>query len=154
MNEHHIQIANEQSRLSCDEDELRDLVAAVISQEADVTGFDVSLAIAGEELTREVNSEFLDRTGTTDVISFTYRLDETRLEGEVIVNADEAIRRADETRHGPWQELLLYVVHGVLHLLGYEDSTPELRQRMNERAVELLRARDYELDSRTLLEDH
>ncbi len=153
MQECRMDIANEQTGLECDESEIEDVVKFVLSAEADLTHAELSIAVVDEEMTREVNRDFLDRTGTTDVISFTYHADENRLEGEVVVNADKALRQAEETGHNPWTELLLYVVHGILHLLGYEDSTPELRQRMNERAVELLHARGYELDSRTLLED-
>lgn len=153
MNDFHLDIADEQDCLQCDEGELRELVRFVLSEEADLKHVDVSLAVANEELTREVNRNYLDRTGTTDVISFTYHADPDSLEGEVVVNAAEAVRQAEETGHEPWHELMLYVVHGVLHLVGYEDSVPELRHRMNSRAVELLEAAGYELDSSTLLED-
>lgn len=153
MNGLHLEIANEQDRLDCDEDEIRDLIEYVLVEESGLKRAEVSLAIADEELTRQVNHDFLDRAGTTDVISFTYHRDESTLEGEIVVNADEAARQADQTDHNRWAELMLYVVHGLLHLLGYEDSTPERRERMNGRAVELLEARGYELDSYHLLED-
>ncbi len=154
MSELQLEIANEQQRVKCDEEQLYGLIEFVLREESELKRAHVSLAVADEELTREVNRNFLDRTGTTDVISFTYHRDETDLEGEIVVNADEAVRQADDAEHDHPVELLLYVVHGVLHLLGYEDSTPELWQRMNGRAVELLRTRGYELDSRNLLEDH
>jgi probable rRNA maturation factor len=153
MPEYLMDIANEQNRLECDDAEIEEIVKFVLSTETDLTHVNLSIAVVDEELTQEVNRSFLDRTGTTDVISFPYGADEDSLEGEVVVNADEAIRQAEQTDHEPWPELLLYVVHGILHLLGYEDSTPDLRQHMNRRAVELLHKRGYELDSQTLLED-
>jgi probable rRNA maturation factor len=125
----------------------------VLRRETDLERVVLSVAVVDDEETREVNASFLDREGLTDVIAFTYECGEDHVEGEIVVNADEALRRAEEAGHEPWDELLLYVVHGALHVLGYEDSTPELRNRMNRRAVDLMGASGRTLDTRTLLEE-
>ena len=54
--------------------------------------------------------------------------------GELLVNVEMALRRAPEFSHGPVHELLLYVVHGTLHLLGFDDHQP--RDIENMRAAE------------------
>lgn len=153
MPNYRIQIANRQDSLPCDETDLREVLREVLRRQAPRREVDVSVALVDDEETREVNARFLDRRGVTDVIAFTYQNGDDYLEGEIVVNAAEAVRMAPQTEHGPWEELLLYAVHGMLHLLGYEDSTPRLRQRMNRRAAELLRAAGRSLDSRTLLEE-
>lgn len=153
MNTHRVDIANRQSNLPCERTAIRRVVANVLEEETELQSTDLSIAIVDEERTREVNKTFLGRTGTTDVIAFTYHRDETQLQGEVVVNADEALRQSETTGHDAASELMIYVVHGVLHLIGYEDCTPELRNRMNGRAVELLRNQGYELDSNTLVEE-
>lgn len=153
MPKYQIEIANRQNRVPCKEDDLRDVLTHVLDEEAGPEDVSLSLAVVGEDETREVNRSFLGREGTTDVISFPYHTDENGIDGEIIVNAAEAERQAQGLEHSPWDEVLLYVVHGALHLLGYEDSTPELRQRMNHRAAELLRETGRTLDSSTLLEE-
>ena len=58
--------------------------------------------------------------------------------GEVVVSGETAHREADERGKSARHELLLYVAHGVLHLLGWDDDTPARRDRMNARAAEIL----------------
>lgn len=59
------------------------------------------------------------------------------IDGEVVVSAETALRRAPEFDWHPGCELLLYVVHGTLHLCGHDDQTPAERRRMRcrERAI-------------------
>jgi probable rRNA maturation factor len=66
----------------------------------------------------------------TDVLSFLLDRDGDRLEGEVIVSADTAMRTAAQLNWPAEHELLLYVIHGVLHLVGYDDLESELQQQM------------------------
>jgi probable rRNA maturation factor len=153
MPTYRIQIADRQDSVQCDETVLRRVLEEVLRQEGDLEKVDLSVALVGDEETCEVNASFLDREGVTDVIAFPYEGGEDHLEGEIVLNADEAVRQARRAEHEPWDELLLYAVHGMLHLLGYEDSTPELRNRMNERAAQLLQATGRTLDTRTLLEE-
>jgi probable rRNA maturation factor len=52
------------------------------------------------------------------------------LTGEVVLSVDTARREAARRGHSPYDELLLYAVHGVLHLLGHDDHDPLRRRRM------------------------
>ena len=135
MPDYQIEIANRQDSLPCDEAMLRAVLKDVVRSESSVQVVHLSVAVLDDTQTRQVNAEFLDREGITDVISFPYDAGGDHLAGEIVVNADEAIRQANRAGHEAWDELLLYAVHGVLHLLGYEDSTPEFRSPMNRRAV-------------------
>ena len=70
---------------------------------------------------QQVNVEHLGHDYTTDVISFVLEEDENHLGGEVILCAGVAVRTAESQ---PWSvddELLLYLIHGTLHLVGYDD---------------------------------
>ena len=62
-----------------------------------------------------------------------------RIEGEIVVSAEMALRRAPEFGWRPTWELLLYVVHGTLHLCGYDDRTARDRCRMRDRERTILR---------------
>ena len=84
----------------------------------------------GDEDSRRVNEQFLNHDYPTDVIAFDLR-GEQGADGEVIVNAPYAKREAQERGLEPRSELLFYVAHGVLHLLGHDDETPEDRAAMH-----------------------
>ena len=87
--------------------------------------------VAAPEMAR-VNETFLGHAGSTDVITFDYN-DSARpevLAGELFICLDDAVTQAREF-HTTWQsELARYVVHGVLHLSGYDDLTAPERRRM------------------------
>jgi rRNA maturation RNase YbeY len=79
-----------------------------------------------------MNREYLRHRGSTDVISFTLE-EGPPLEGEVYVNLDRAREQAAFYRVPEQEEITRLVVHGTLHLLGYDDGTPGLRRRMKAR---------------------
>ena len=76
----------------------------------------------------------------TDVLSFAYSDEGEPLAGEIIVNAELAARQAAGRPHSAQDELMLYLVHGLLHLLGYDDHTEEDVGRMRRREHEVLAA--------------
>lgn len=132
-----ISCANMQS-IPVDEVRLIDAVRAVLHG-ANVTSCEVSLTIVDNARMHELNRRHLDHDYPTDVLSFLLGFDGQRLDGEVIVSADYAA--AEAARYGwPAQdELLLYVVHGVLHLVGYDDTTPEAAAQMRQQERVILR---------------
>ena len=81
----------------------------------------------------ELNSAYLEHHYTTDVLSFTLSERNERLEGEVYVNVAQAKRQAKEYSVSARNEIGRLVVHGVLHLLGYEDDTTKKKLRMSKR---------------------
>lgn len=87
----------------------------------------LSLAFLDNAAMRRLNRKFLRHDYATDVLSF--RL-EGAVFGEVVVSAEYA--RAEARRRGlpVREEILRYVAHGVLHLLGYDDHAPRDRARM------------------------
>jgi probable rRNA maturation factor len=64
------------------------------------------------------------------------------VELDTVLCADESRRRAEECGHGVREELLLYAVHSLLHVQGYDDITPAKARRMHRREDELLQAID------------
>jgi probable rRNA maturation factor len=134
-----IDITNRQRALRIDRALLRRAVRTVLAGES----FDeasVSLAILDDAAIRRLNRQYLVHDYPTDVLSFVWDRGEGRLEGEVIVSADTA--RSSAPRFG-WpaeDELLLYVVHGLLHLAGYDDRSRAERARMRRREQKYLAA--------------
>lgn len=88
----------------------------------------------------ELHEKYKGEGGTTDVLTFDLCDTPGGLEGEVHVCVDEARRCAGELGHPVGHELLLYAVHGLLHLLGYDDTDDASFRVMHEKEDELLRA--------------
>lgn len=86
----------------------------------------VVVALVTDETIAELHERFLDKPGPTDVLSFP--------PGEIVVSGDTARREATRRGGDPVHELMLYVVHGALHLAGHDDRTP--RQAKEMRAAE------------------
>jgi probable rRNA maturation factor len=74
----------------------------------------------------------------TDVLSFLLERNDNRLEGEIIVSADTALSAAPRYGWSAGDELLLYVIHGALHLVGYDDQTPEAQAEMRRHEAAIL----------------
>jgi rRNA maturation RNase YbeY len=97
----------------------------------------VSVVFIDSRRCRALNRRYLAHDWVTDVISFPLA-PEPVLEGEVYVNLDRARSQADQLGLPYGNEVLRLVVHGVLHLLGYDDRTPVRRRRMQRRQEDLV----------------
>ncbi len=84
---------------------------------------------------RELNRIYRGTDTPTDVLAFPLSAEEA-LEGEpvpigdVVISVETAERQAQEYGHDVQREVILLLVHGILHLLGYTDDTPSKRQKM------------------------
>lgn len=86
------------------------------------------------------NWRWLGHEGSTDILTFDHReAGRGPMYGELVISVDDAIRQAGMFGVAPASELVRYVVHGVLHLLGYDDRNAEDRRRMKVREGSLLR---------------
>jgi probable rRNA maturation factor len=122
-----------------------------------LTALDVSsdaelgLFIASGERVRQLNRDYLGRDEPTDVLAFSAREkagadppsfvqppDGVLHLGEVIISYPQAVRQAEEYKHSVKKELLVLVIHGVLHLLGYEHDKPELELKMKAMEKEVM----------------
>ena len=84
---------------------------------------EVEVAVVSDAVIARVHLEFMGIAGATDVITFDH--------GELVISAQTAASRAKEHGHSVEEELALYVVHGLLHLNGYDDTTPVARRAMH-----------------------
>jgi len=124
-----ILLSNEQSAHAVDGEQLVAAAKAVL-QESDFSSAMISLAVVDDATIHELNRQFLNHDYPTDVLSFALQDDGTHLEGEVILSAETAAATAAELGCTPGAEQLLYVIHGMLHLVGYRDKTPKEAQEM------------------------
>ena len=132
-----IDVADRQATLELNR---RQIVQAVeiILRDASIVRTEISVAVVDDPTIHQLNRQYLDHDYATDVLSFVFQRDQDLLEGEVIVSADTAASRALEFGWTAAEELLLYVIHGTLHLVGYDDRTSEERAAMRARERDCL----------------
>ena len=111
---------------------LRKIVRVLLVEELSRDDFEIAISIIAKEAMTRMNEGFLRHKGSTDVITFDYA-DASRpkcLAGEIFVCLDEALVQAPRFRVSWQDELVRYVVHGILHLSGYDDKTASARRKM------------------------
>lgn len=101
---------------------------------------EVSVAVVDDEAIHRLNAQFLKHDYPTDVLSFLLADDAAKLEGELVVCAETAARCAVDAGWDAADELLLYVVHGALHLAGFDDSSAPQAAVMRNAEAQTLRS--------------
>jgi len=110
------------------------------------TRYEISIAIAGDNEIRQLNKEFLNSKATTDCLSFDLSDDDKGLKiFDLVVNGEMAVRQANQRGHSSEAELALYITHGLLHNLGFDDSAKSRARKMHKTEDEILQEFGYGL---------
>lgn len=98
---------------------------------------EVSVALVDDDAIADLHMRHMNLPEPTDVLSFVLSADDEYLEGEIVASAETAAREATRLGWPATSELLLYVVHGALHLVGFDDIEPidRAKMRVQERVV-------------------
>ena len=102
----------------------------------------MSLVFVTDQKIQSIHKKYLKRNTPTDVITFDLREGRKRkrvMDGEIVISAQTALRQAKEYGTTPFEELVLYAIHGVLHLLGYDDYSPADIKRMRAQESRLMK---------------
>jgi len=137
-----VRICSTQKTLRVPRRKIADLVAFVARREEVRLG-EADVAVVGAEEMARLNAQWLGRDDVTDVLSFDLSGSDPSggpLSAQIVVCADLAAAEAEKRKLPPQRELLLYVLHGLLHVIGYDDTTPDAAGRMHAREDELLEA--------------
>jgi len=101
----------------------------------------ISVAMVNDAAMTRLNRKHLGRNGPTDVLSFDLRDttdEETAIDGEIVMSVETAVKESRRRGHVVEAELALYAVHGILHLLGYDDQRKADATRMHAMEKEIL----------------
>ncbi|MDI6449412.1 rRNA maturation RNase YbeY [Anaerobaca lacustris] len=131
-----IQITWQAEDVPADEPALESLVRT-ICERFGVSGATIGVAIVDDARIGELNQRFLGHEGPTDCLSFDLSDGDARV-FDLVVNGQMAVREAARRGHPGRAELALYVTHGLLHQLGFDDAEPEQARRMHEMEDEIL----------------
>ncbi|MCA9196297.1 MAG: rRNA maturation RNase YbeY [Planctomycetales bacterium] len=144
MDAYLIEVNNQQVSLSIDEDAITRAVRTILINEQ-IQRAQISVALVDDPTMHDLNRRYLDHDYPTDVLSFVLEQQgQAYLEGEIIVSTDTAIRCCTEYHWSATQELFLYVIHGMLHLVGFDDTEDSLRTEMRLRERHYLQALNIE----------
>ncbi len=112
---------------------------------------ELGLVIASQERIRQLNLSYLGKDEPTDVLAFSLLSepgsdpapfvappDGIQHLGEVIVSYPQAVIQAEEHHHSVKREIAILIIHGGLHLLGYDYDKPEAERQMRAREAEIL----------------
>jgi len=142
-----VQITNHFEKLPADAPGLKKLVRAICKRFS-VSRARISIGIVDDAEIAVLNKRFLNHEGTTDCLSFDLS-DETEPAGrkvfDLVVNGALALREAVQRGHEAQAELALYITHGLLHDLGFDDATEEQARRMHRTEDEILQHLGYGL---------
>ena len=140
-----IAIANRQRTKKINVRLLKQIVAALFA-ELKISEAELGIALVGAKEMAKVNWQFLQHEGSTDVITFGYENSEFRIQnsepelhGELFICVDDAVLQAKKFKTSWQAEMVRYVVHGLLHLLGHDDLKPDLRRKMKRAENRLVR---------------
>lgn len=121
---------------------------AIDLEHAFIADAELSLVFVGKKRIRQLKNAFFGEDRVTDVIAFDMRDDagfapednaeDDEPDGEIVVCPAVAYRRANSFGNAFAEELLLYVVHGMLHLCGWRDSTPQEAETMAVKQQEIM----------------
>jgi probable rRNA maturation factor len=118
--------------------QLKDAGRTVLEGEG-VTACKVTLAFVDNAHIHRLNKQFLSHDEPTDVLTFPYTDPGAKaLEGEVVIGYEVAQEYAADRKHDVNLELLLYVIHGCLHLCGYTDTDAKGERQMRAKEREYL----------------
>jgi len=134
-----LEILDEQDYFVADIEKIR-LICEKILDDFSIQSGRLGIILVDNDTIQQYNRDFLQHDYPTDVISFPIedRRGEGHLEAEVLACTQVAKDRAPEFSWSSENELLLYIVHGVLHLVGFDDTTPEARTAMQQKEKEYL----------------
>lgn len=119
-------------------------MAAKILSDLGCTSSELSVAIVGDRTMRILNRDYLDKDRPTNVISFSMQEGEygtlnPDLLGDIVISADTAAREAEEGGISFWERLVFLLLHGILHLTGYD------HERSGEAEARRMEAKEQEL---------
>lgn len=133
------EVFNLQRKIKIDSDPLRSFVDTASTRISETDGKSCSIALVSDRRMTELNSLFRGKKTTTDVLSFPHEPDEFDPDssnlGDIVISVEQAQKQAEENGLTLEGEIKQLILHGMLHLCGYDHETDN--GEMNKRELEL-----------------
>ena len=136
-----VSVRNLQKRIPVNPKRIIKTVLKILSLEGIKKSGEITVCFVNDQKIKELNLRYLGKNNPTDVIAFDISgpksLDE--IFADIVISTDRAIDNARIYKTSPLYELYLYVIHGMLHLLGYDDKSKKDRLIMHKKEAELVK---------------
>ena len=134
-----LEVVNHQRKIKFDVKLFREFSRKAIEITSEVNGKTATIAFVSDRKMRSLNKTFRGRNSTTDVLSFPFKADEFETGednlGDIVVSVEQAQKQASENNLDFEAEIKQLILHGILHLCGYDHETDA--GEMNRRELEL-----------------
>ncbi len=133
-------VTNEQEAIDINIDFIKELSLEIMSFIGSPDNAQLSLVFCDNKAIKDLNKEYRSKDEPTDVLSFPIELEnfvpEIRMLGDIVISTETAVTQAKEYKHSTETEIAILLIHGLLHLHGYdhikEDDKKEMREKENE----------------------
>ncbi len=134
-----VAIKNLQKRIPINPKRIIKTVLKILSIEGIRKSGEITVCFVNDRRIKELNLKYLGKNNPTDVIAFDVAEPKCpdKIFADIVISTDRAISNAKIFKTSPLYELYMYVVHGVLHILGYDDKTKKDKLLMRRREAEL-----------------
>ena len=117
----------------------------ILSKELEFNILSLNIIFISDKEIRELNKTYLKHDYTTDIITFNYSSDQNNLDGEIVISLDDAENNAKRYKVHILNEIGRLIIHGILHLLNYDDKTVSKRKVMKNKENKLLSSNKFVL---------
>lgn len=104
---------------------------------------ELNFIFCSDEYLYKINVEYLNHETYTDIITFDNKEKEGELEGDIFISIERVRDNAEQLKLPIEEELHRVIIHGALHLMGYNDKTPEEQEAMREKEETCLSLREF-----------
>lgn len=136
-----VEIANLQKHYEIKNSDIKRAAKVVLGKKGH--GAKLSIAFVDNNEIKKLNKKYFNSNEVTDVIAFPLNNHKSTLNGEIVVSVETAVDTAGKASAAIEGEIILYVVHGLLHLLGYRDGNRNEAEIMHDKESHILKALGY-----------
>ncbi len=133
------EVINNQRKIKINNKVFQTFAKAALEKIGETEGKDFTVAFVSDRKMRELNNNFRGKNLTTDVLSFTFEADKFETENDILsdiaISLEQAERQAQDNKSDLETEIKQLILHGILHLCGYDHETDN--GEMNKRELEL-----------------
>jgi probable rRNA maturation factor len=130
-----VSVIDLQKKIAVDPAKIKKLAGAIFYAEARKKKGRVSICFVSDVFIKRLNRLYHFRNCPTDVLSFDISEDKDRFLSDIFISTDTAVSNSKVFKTTPLYEMFLYVVHGILHITGYDDIDPKDRQLMRKKEL-------------------
>lgn len=119
------------------------LIIVKLAEELNFSIVSVNVSFVDKKEILELNGKYLNHHFTTDILTFNYNGSNTDLDGEIIISYEDAIENAVRFHISGKEEYLRLIIHGILHLIGYDDQQINDKLKMKRKETSLVKKLNY-----------